>query len=111
MATFNLTLYPLEQATTLRPTLGTNIDQMDDGALHIRTLNPETYNTIRCVFQPMSASDSANFYAYLVTNRATELDIAHNGEIIRGYIDGNSVTEDIDNGLHFWKFRLKGQLV
>ena len=104
-------LYPLIEGTAQRPQFSTAVDDMDDGTLHVRVLSTDTFNTISVEVIPLSATESASFYSYLVTNRANEILITINTKLIFGYIDGNSVTKQIRNGLHYWKFRLKGKLL
>ena len=107
--TFNLTTYPLDDSTRFSVDVMTITDQMDSGAVSVRVMSNDTYGNLRCVFSPMTESQSANFHSYLITNRATEFDIAYNGKTYRGYIDGRSIDYRVRYGeFHFWSFDFRG---
>lgn len=112
MTAFDTDNYPLDTATKFKPGLGTKLDQMDDGSVHLRVLTTLRPIEIGCVFSPQSEEHSAAFETYLYDNAAIEFDIVHNGKTYRGYIDGETVDKSVSHGVvHYWAFTFKGEAV
>jgi len=110
--TFDLATYPLETKTKFKPSLGTKLDKMSDGAVRCRTLTTLKPMDISCVFCPQDEAESVAFEAYLYANAAIEMDIIHNTKTYRGYIDGESVDKGVSNGVtHWWSFAFAGRAV
>jgi hypothetical protein len=115
MANFDLTTYPLSDRTRMDDILTVARDVMDDGTLGVRVLGDDTWRVIGCEFEPMSESTSAAFSSYLITNRATELDMVFTFgsplETYRGYI-WSAPRFTIKEGIyHIWRFDFRGQRV
>jgi len=115
MANFDLTTYPLATETFMADDLNVARDIMDDGTLGIRVLGSSAYRTISCVFEHMDAATSAAFAAYLVTNRATELDMLFGfrspQDTYRGYIWGNPSFTVVEGVWHVWTMEFRGKKI
>ena len=115
MANFDLTSYPLSDRTRMIDDLTVARDLMDDGTLGIRALGGDTFRIIACEFQPMSEATSAAFSSYLITNRATELDMVFTFgsplETYRGYIFSAPQLIITDGLLHVWRLDFRGKRV
>ena len=115
MANFDTTTYPLSDRTQFSDELNVARDIMDDGTMGIRVLGDDTFRTLRCEFEPMSEQVSNDFAAYLVTNRATELDMVlafgSPQERYRGYIFAPPQMNVIGGRWHVWRLTFRGRKV
>lgn len=115
MANFDLTTYPLSDRTRMVDDLTLARDLMDDGTMGVRVLGSDTFRTIRCQFEPMSEATSAAFSSYLITNRATELDMVFTFgsplETYRGYIWSQPTFSVVSGFWHIWQFDFRGKRV
>jgi len=113
MATaFDLTTYPLADRTQFVSDHTAVRDVLDDGNMRIRVLGDDTFRLIRCVFMPMSKSESAAFENYLITNRATDFTMtfawSSPEDVYTGYIWGDPRLT-VNGPLHFWSFDFRGK--
>ena len=115
MANFDLTTYPLSDRTRMVDDLVVARDIMDDGTLGIRVLGGDTFRVIACEFEPMTEATSAAFSSYLITNRATELDMVFTLvsplETYRGYILTPPQLNVRDGVWHIWRLDFRGKRV
>ena len=115
MANFDTTTYPLSDRTRFIDDLTVARDIMDDGEIGIRVLGDSTFRVIVCEFQPMTEAVSAAFSSYLITNRATELDMVFTFgsplETYRGYIISSPQLVVSNGKLHLWRFDFRGKRV
>lgn len=115
MANFDLTTYPLSNRTRMQADHVVQRDLMDDGTMGVRVLGGSTFRLIACEFQPMTEATSAAFASYLITNRATELDMVFTFgsplETYRGYIWSDPTFTPASGKLHVWRFNFRGKLV
>jgi len=115
MANFDTTTYPLSDRTRMADELNVLRDIMDDGTLGIRVLGDDTFRIISCEFEPMSEQVSNDFASYLITNRATELDMVFAfgspQETYRGYIFSTPTLAITDGTLHVWRMDFRGRRV
>lgn len=109
--TFDLTTYPLQDATQFGHRLSGMVDIMDDGTLRYRSLSSDSFAEIRCRFEPMSAATSAAFETYITNNSATEFEITYNSKTWRGYIDPRTPLMSTEGPWHTWSFNFKGKAV
>ena len=115
MATvFPVSTYPLRDSTRMQDDFITARDVLDDGNMRIRVLGGDTFQTVRCVFNPMPIASKVTFEAYLRTNRATEFDLVTDSSsptvTYRGYIWGDP-SYNQDDGLYTVSFEFRGKVV
>lgn len=116
MATaFDLTTYPLSDATRFINEKNVMRDILDDGNMRIRVLGADSFRTINCVFKHMTEATSAAFEAYLITNRATEFTMTMPWsvspiDVYTGYIFSDPQMVVVDGFLHVWSFTFRGSV-
>lgn len=113
--TFDLTTYPLEQASRVEDDSPDKLDILDDGRFRYRVLGTTFPYRWRLVFTPMSDTEKRAFELYLRTNRGIEFDVTPQDSsptvTYRGYVAPKSLRGVKRDGLWTMSLDFRGSIV